>query len=286
MKAKIFILSSLLCLYGLQKTYASDCVGTECDFNTTEIGMDTEWTDAEWTESDTGFYPQDMMSQDYIVNDMTEFVTGEYDMSIDTTTADYWCPFDTTEECEIWRKKPIFRETVSPRSARLNDASVSEFLYAADYNENFNANMPEAAPLLERYKMLMRSAQACCTDGMTYALKQAGASDGLVYKFLSDDANFYEFGARCLMMSDHDLDAMYPNTATSVVVADVRNGCLCRGRQWFRAMLAPFQQVYQAHPEFKNTKFNYTYIDGLRRKITVSVNNDVQNVLKQLALCP
>ena len=34
------------------------------------------------------------------------------------------------------------------------------------------------------------------------------------------------------------------------------------------------------------TLFNYTYKDGLQREITVSINNDVQNVLKQLAQCP
>ena len=163
---------------------------------------------------------------------------------------------------------------------------MDEFIEAARCNENITANNPLAAPLLERYKMLMGSANACCTDGMAYSLKQAGASDGLVYKFLSDDANFYGFGARCLMMTDEELDTKYPNTATAAVAADVRNGCLCRGRQWFYAMLAPFQQAYKEFPEFANYKFNYTYTDGLQREITVSVNNDVQNVLKQLALCP
>ena len=93
-------------------------------------------------------------------------------------------------------------------------------------------------------------------------------------------------GSRCLMMTDKELDTKYPNTATAAVAADVRNGCLCRGRQWFSAMLAPFQQVYNEIPEFKDAQFNYTYKDGLQREITVSVNNDVQNVLKQLAQCP
>ena len=88
------------------------------------------------------------------------------------------------------------------------------------------------------------------------------------------------------MMTDKELDTKYPNTATAVVAADVRNGCLCRGRQWFKAMLAPFEQAYREMPEFKNAQFNYTYTDGLQRQITVSVNNDVQNVLKQLANCP
>jgi hypothetical protein len=103
---------------------------------------------------------------------------------------------------------------------------------------------------------------------------------------MADDANFYGLGARCLMMTDYELDTKYPNTATAAVAADVRNGCLCRNRQWFESMLAPFSQAYNAIPEFKDALFNYTYTDGLKREITVSINNDVQNVLKQLQQCP
>lgn len=216
---------------------------------------------------------------EYTAQDMTQVVKQAFGM-------DDGCPFESETECEIWRRKPIVRETVSPRSRKLRDINMAEFVDVAYCNKDIDASHPVAAPLLNRYKMLMRSAQACCTDGMAHALKRAGASEGLIYKFLSDDANFYGFGARCLMMTDYDLDTKYPNTATSVVAADVRNGCLCRGRQWFSAMLAPFQQVYEALPEFKDAKFNYTYQDGLKRTITVSVNNDVQNVLKQLEQCP
>lgn len=216
---------------------------------------------------------------EYTAQDMTVIIEEAFGV-------DDGCPFETETECEIWRRKPIVRETVSPRSKKLRDINMAEFVDVAYCNKDIDASHPVAAPLLNRYKMLMRSAQACCTDGMAHALKNAGASDGLVYKFLADDANFYGFGARCLMMTDYDLDTKYPNTATAVVAADVRNGCLCRGRQWFSAMLAPFQQAYDALPEFKDAKFNYTYQDGLKRTITVSINNDVQNVLKQLEQCP
>lgn len=219
------------------------------------------------------------MRPEYVAQDMTEIVNV-------TFAPDDGCPFETETECNIWRRKPIVRETVSPRSPKLRTASVHEFINAARCDKTIDASNPVAAPLLDRYKMLMRSANACCTDGMAYSLKQAGASDGLVYKFLADDANFYGFGSRCLMMTDAELDTKYPNTATAAVAADVRNGCLCRGRQWFTAMLAPFNQVYNELPEFKDAKFYYTYTDGLQRKTTVSINNDVQNVMKQLALCP
>ena len=216
---------------------------------------------------------------EYTAQDLTELVTVTFGRADG-------CPFETETECEIWRRKPIVRETVSPRSPRIRDDKMAEFIAAARCDKNITANNPLAAPLLERYKMLMNSANACCTDGMAYSLKQAGASDGLVYKFMSDDANFYGFGARCLMMTDDELDTKYPNTATAAVAADVRNGCLCRGRQWFYAMLAPFEQAYRAFPEFRDYKFYYTYTDGLQREITVSVNNDVQNVLQQLSVCP
>ncbi|MBO7642879.1 MAG: hypothetical protein J6S74_01960 [Alphaproteobacteria bacterium] len=221
----------------------------------------------------------DLWSEKYTAQDMTEIVRLTFE------TGD-GCPFETETECEIWRRKPIVRETVSPRSPRIRDEVLAEFIGAAKCNGNIDASDPVSAPLLDRYKMLMRSANACCTDGLVYALKRAGASDGLVYKFMADDANFYGFGSRCLMMTDDELDKKYPNTTTAAVAADVRNGCLCRGRQWFTAMLAPFQQAYAASPEFAAQKFYYTYTDGLQRDITVSINNDVQNVLKQLELCP
>ena len=217
---------------------------------------------------------------EYTAQDMTEIVNAVFEETDDG------CPFETEQECKIWRRKPIVRETVSPRSKKLRNVNMAEFVAVAACDKNISASHPVAAPLLERYKLLMRSAQACCTDGMVYSLKQAGANDGLIYKFMSDDANFYGFGARCLMMTDYELDKKYPNTATASVAADVRNGCLCRGRQWFNAMLAPFQQAYETLPEFKNAPFMYTYTDGLQREISVSVNNDVQNVLKQLAQCP
>ena len=215
----------------------------------------------------------------YTAQDMTETVQTVFGRSDG-------CPFDTDAECDIWRRKPIVREAVAPRSNKIQDVRMAEFVDAARCDANIDASNPAAAPLLARYKMLLNSARACCTDGMAYSLRRAGASDGLVYKFMADDANFYGFGTRCLMMTDNELDTKYPNTSTAAVAADVRNGCLCRGRQWFNAMLAPFNDAYAAVPEFKDAKFNYTYTDGLGREITVSINNDVQNVLHQLTQCP
>jgi len=215
---------------------------------------------------------------EYVAQDMTNVITIAFGGD--------GCPFTSETECEIWRRKPMVRETVSPRSTKLRPELLDAFIVKAKCNKNITAADPTAAPLLERYKMLMRSAQACCTDGMTYSLRRAGASEGLIYKFMADDANFYGLANRCLMMTDAEFDAKYPNTATAAVAADVRNGCLCRGRQWFTAMLAPFKDAYAAAPDFANAKFDYTYIDGLQREITVSINNDVQNVLNQLAQCP
>jgi len=206
-------------------------------------------------------------------------------VSATAETAD-GCPFETDKECDIWRKKPMVRETVAPRSPQIRAVKMDAFLAAACADPRITANNPDAAPLLDRYGMLMRASRACCTDGMVDRLRRAGASDGLIYKFLVDDANFYQFGSRCLVMSNSDLDTSFPNTVTATVASDVRNGCLCRRRQWFAAMLAPFNEAYAASPEFADSKFNFTFTDGLQRRITVSVNNDVKNVLDQLSRCP
>lgn len=270
--------ASLINLYNQNMADAAATRARVEELLTPKKPTDNLWlTDAENEECEEGNLSAPR--PEYTAQDLTELITVTFGINDG-------CPFETETECEIWRRKPIIRETVSPRSPKIRADKMAEFINAARCDENITANNPLAAPLLERYKMLMGSANACCTDGMAYSLKQAGATDGLVYKFLSDDANFYGLGSRCLMMTDNELDTKYPNTATAAVAADVRNGCLCRGRQWFYAMLAPFQQAYKEFPEFANYKFNYTYTDGLQREITVSVNNDVQNVLKQLALCP
>ena len=220
--------------------------------------------------------------QKYVAQDLSGAVAAAFG-------GDAWsdgCPFDSMTECEIWRRKPMVREVVAPRSPKIQASRMDELVSAARRNANIDATHPAAAPLVQRYKMLMQSANACCTDGMVYALKSAGASEGLIYKFMADDANFYGFGSRCLMMTDNELDDKYPNTSTAAVAADVRNGCLCRGRQWFEAMLAPFRDAYAASPDFSASPFHYTYTDGLQRKVTVSINNDVKNVLQQLSQCP
>ena len=215
-----------------------------------------------------------------------KYVAQDMSAPIRTAFGDDGCPFETETECNIWRRKPIIRETVSPRSSKIRADKMYELLSSANCNGELDANSPAAAPLVERYKMLMKSARACCTEGMAYSLRNAGASDGLIYKFMSDDANFYNIGNRCLMMNDVELDEKYPETATAAVVADVRNGCLCRGRQWFTAMLAPFVDAWNASPDFAASKFYWTYHDGLNRAVTVSINDDVQNVLEQIAVCP
>jgi len=197
------------------------------------------------------------------------------------------CPFNTDLECHIWRTKPHVRETVAPRRPVLAADRMDNIIAALQCDGHLDANDPDAAPLLARYKLLMAASNSCCRDGITYHLRRAGATPGLVYKFVLDDANFYGFGARCLMMSDADLSASFAGgTATAETVADVRNACLCPGRAWFNSLLAPFGQIYAAVPWWENHPFEFTYTDGLQRQITVDINRDVRNVMNQLASCP
>ena len=287
MKTNILILSSLVCLCGLPPARASDCA--DCDINPTDKEPtvlttasyvpyeEPGWLDYEFEEiNPQELYRQNMMDAAATRARVEELLAPQkpaenlwftnmppmpIDDSITIETSETYvfydgCPFESETECEIWRRKPIVREAVAPRSKTIRAYNMNPLINALDCNIDLSANETVAAPLLERYKMLMKSAQACCTDGMAYALRKAGASDGLIYKFMADDANFYGLGARCLMMTDYDLDTKYPKTATAIVAADVRNGCLCRNRNWFESMLMPFTQAYNAVPEFKDALFN------------------------------
>ena len=196
------------------------------------------------------------------------------------------CPFETLRECRIWQRKPAVPETLANRTPSISPIRINELITLARAGNPIRTNMPAAAPLVARYKALMAASRACCTSGLIYNLQNAGASRGLIYKFMVDDANFYQFGERCLMITDDELDRYYPNTSTAEVVADVRNGCLCRQKEYFETLLAPFTQMAEASPGFASNPFTWRYIDGLKRTVTVSINRDVDAVQKQLDNCP
>lgn len=214
--------------------------------------------------------PEDKMA------DNTKVLELEYD----------GCPFETVEECKIWRRKPTFSEAVAPRTKKIRKESLYKFLDAAKCNINITGNHKYARPLIDRYHALMRASQKCCTEGLIYSIKQNGESDAMVYKFLFDDVNFYGFGDRCIMMSDADLDTEYPEMVSPDMLMYVRDECLCRNREWFIGMLSPFEQAYKAMPEFRYADFNYVYTDGLGRRFNVSVNAEVQDILRRLEMCP
>ena len=214
--------------------------------------------------------PEDKMAEN------TKILEMEYD----------GCPFETIEECKIWRKKPTFSESVAPRSKKIRKESLYKFLDAAKCNINITGNHKYARPLIDRYHALMRASQKCCTEGLIHSIRENGESDEMIYKFLFDDANFHGFGERCVMMSDADLDTEYPEMVTPEMLTYVRDECLCRNREWFIGILSPFVQAYKAMPEFKYAEFKYVYTDDLGRTYETSINNEVQDILNRLELCP
>lgn len=218
----------------------------------------------------------------YIVNNFNYGAQG----AINSHMNYGFCPFNTAIECQIWHRKPIFNQTVAPKNPHLRDDVMARIVETARYNLDVNSDNSNMKPLVDRYKMLMRASGACCTTGTTYKMRTHDASDGHIYKQLSDDANFYGFANRCLVMSNDELNAIGDTEISIGDMFDVRDGCLCRARIWFQDMLAPFIDLYDAVPEFAESPFMYTYSDGLGRIIEVSINSDVQNVLNQLQNCP
>ncbi|MBR3510565.1 MAG: hypothetical protein IKN73_00695 [Alphaproteobacteria bacterium] len=266
MKNTISIFAVLAFAFNVNYTFASECVDEDCElspvvFETVDILEPQEPEIILWSAEST----------------MSESKTCEYD---------YNCPFDTAAECEVWYKKPIHNETVAPRAPHLNSLRVDDMLYAININSNYCANDDVFTPLVNRYKMLMRASKACCGDGIVYKMQQNGINSVKIYEFLKDDANHFAITQRCLVTPNDGILYKYSNGVTGEMVADVRNSCLCKNREWFESLLTPFKDIYYRAPQFETDTFNYIYVDSMNRPITASINTDVQNVLEMLEACP
>jgi len=292
MRRYISFLPILVVAFGVSHAVASDCVDETCDFEQlgeeirTQVdvltpGDQTENLWADYSESEVLTAKLD--SDD----DNVEIIEEVYEIEdADTCEFDYNCPFDTPAECEIWYKKPMHKQAVAPRSPHLNSVKIDGILAAMTFQGGISANDDLAKPLLDRYQTLMRTSKTCCTDGIVYKLRQDGANNEDIYEFLKDDANAFGIGARCTMMSDADIAEEYSYGVTGAMVADVRSSCICKNRKWFDTLLEPFYDLYQMAPGFEYTPFIYTYLDGLQRETSVSVNQDVQNIMHVLESCP
>lgn len=273
MKSKISFLTILVMMLGMNCAGASECIDDDCELSSTVV---TE----EISESVDFLEPQKTSGSIWSVENITTN-DSQYDCEYD-----YNCPFTTADECEIWYKKPIHKEYVAPREPRINPIKIEDMIYAVEQSTQISANNAVFAPLVERYKMLISASKACCTEGIIYKMHNKKASDNQIYRFLKDDANYFAVGTRCLVMNNNDISSNYSNGVNGEMVTDVRNTCLCKNREWFNSLLAPFKDLYKSVPSFESSDFNYTYSDGMRRNITVSVNQDVQNTINMLSECP
>ena len=263
MRNKISFLAVFAIALNVNYVCASECVGEDCEFTSTEI----------------------------IETDVLVPTKYTFDWAIPTETTevceyDYNCPFNTAEECAIWYSKPAYKTTVAPRAPHINPILVDNMIFAVFSKDEISANDSEMSPLLQRYTMLMNASDACCTSGIIYKMRQNGASDSDVYEFLKDDANEFAVTKNCLVMSDEDIESRYSYGVTGEMVMNVRDACLCKNHQWFDSLLQPFADMYNRVPDFQNKDFLYSYTDGLNRETTVSVNGDVQNVMGTLSVCP
>jgi len=196
------------------------------------------------------------------------------------------CPFETEAECRIWLRKPTVRETVTGLASGVHAGRIADLIALSRAGNAITADMPKAAPLLNRYRALLAASQACCTSGMIHGLRSSGVAQGMIYRIMMDDANFFQFQERCLMITDEEFMMYSEATTTTGLAADVRDGCLCRSREYFESLLMPFPHMWRSTPPFADSGFEWTYADGLGRMTTVSINQDVQNVLDRLQFCP
>jgi len=279
MKRYISILSLLIVAFGVNTTIASECIDEDCEI---EPGFVIEEVVEEYDDEPDVLSPVEPADNFWVEDGF------EYDIASDTEMClyDYNCPFDTAWECEVWYKKPIHNESVTPRAPHLSSVKTDGILATLTFNGTIDANDALAKPLLERYQILMRASNACCTEGILYKMRKNGANEKKIYNFLQDDANYFAVGSRCLVMQNGDITNKYSNGVTGDMVAAVRNSCLCKNKQWFDSLLEPFFDLYQLAPDFQYMPFYYTYLDNFQHEITVSVNADVQTVMELLQYCP
>lgn len=268
MKNKISFLAVFAIALNVNYVCASECIGDDCEFAPVESIEEIDMLVPARYEFNWSVPEQTCVESEQMC---------EYD---------YNCPFDSAEACAVWYKKPVFKTTVAPRAPHINPVRVDDMIFAMYSYDEVSANAPEMAPLMQRYHMLMKASNACCTAGITYKMREKGASDKAVYQFLKDDANRFAMTKRCLVTDNKDITPEYSNGVTGEMVADVRNLCLCKNKKWFDSMLQPFVDIYERVPSFSDEPFVYSYTDGMGREINVSVNEDVQNVLNLLSVCP
>lgn len=278
MKRYTSFLSLLVVAFGINFAHASECVDDDCyldeDITVIEMAHPTQDEDVlKPVLPDNNFWIDDDFS--YEISDES-FMCGY----------DYGCPFDTVWECEIWNKKPVYNEIVTPRSEHLSSVKMDGILATLTFEGDIDSENPLAQPLLERYQILMRASKNCCSEGIIHKMRSKDISDKKIYKFLKDDANDFGVGSRCLVMQNREIADSYSNGVTGEMVERVRNTCLCKNRQWFDSLLEPFYDLYQMAPDFEHSPFYYTYMDGFQREVTVSINQEVQNVMELLQYCP
>ena len=262
MKRKISFLILLAFALGTNCVHASECIGKDCELS--NINVET------------------LNPVQYEISWSKPAISVEQSLY----SYSYYCPFNTERECLVWNKKPVYKTTVAPRAPHLNTVRVEEMLYAINSDINISGNDAVMSPLMQRYNMLMNAADACCTSGIIYKMRESGATDDEIYDFLKDDANYFALTKRCLVMSNEDIESRYSNGVNGKMVADVRNACLCKNQDWFAALVQPFNDIYEQIPEFAESDFIYTYMDGMQRGVKIYVNQEMRNVIELLASCP
>ena len=267
MKNKISFLSILAAVGCMNFATASECVGNDCELNVP--------TYLDWFET-------------YQVPESTQYETNPVTQSGDNVVYSfaYVCPFETESECDAWYRKPVYKTNIIPQNPHINSIKMDNILYAVQQGQDISANNQKMSPLLERYQMLMRASRACCSAGILYKMREKGASDQEIYEFLKDDANEYAVASRCMVLGDDELRHSYSNGVTGTMVADVRNACICKNRQWFEDLLQPFVDLYNQSARFEDSPFPYTYTDDMQRNITVYINQEVETTCGLLSACP
>ncbi len=190
------------------------------------------------------------------------------------------CPLDTVRECLVWlRKEPVKETLYLEDNIKYNDVN-----YVIEYDENISGQKKELKGLVERYKLLLKLSRVCCVENILNQMDIMNIDKNLIYKFLEDDAMFYNLGSRCIFTnSNKNIDVEKINMIE--LAENAKRSCVCKNAKKIQEVIKPFDRVYAENPKFMDKVFVVSITDGLNRTNQYDINYDIKNIKRQLQSC-
>lgn len=195
-----------------------------------------------------------------------------------------YCPFNTKEDCEIWIKKPNFKQTFSKIVTPIPEEAIKSMILKLNRQQTIKLGEKNNICFLNKYKEIKKIVSDCCFDQIKQVLKNRESTTSEIYDFLNEDSLSYNFQERCLFYTDRDIDKMMANESADVII-DVKNICACFLKNKLHVYLNDFYKVINSTKNFSKAPMYFSYKDVFENKRTYSLSRDILNLIENLNSC-